>query len=112
MRFVRTHSDETSIGLAEERGTFPAWDNSDYSEDEKYRNACRLTVAPTGTISMFADTSSGIEPLFSLAYRKMNILEGETLYYVNKYFEEDAKKLGFYSEDLMEHLSNGGFTKR
>ena len=111
MRFVRTHSDETSIGLAEERGTFPAWDNSDYSEDEKYRNACRLTVAPTGTISMFADTSSGIEPLFSLAYRKMNILEGETLYYVNKYFEADAKKLGFYSEDLMEHLSNGGLLK-
>ena len=109
MRFVRTHSDETSIGLAEERGTFPAWDNSDYSEDEKYRNACRLTVAPTGTISMFADTSSGIEPLFSLAYRKMNILEGETLYYVNKYFEEHcdsgiSKTINFANDATIEDV--------
>ena len=111
MRFLKTHADQSSIALAEERGTFPAWDNSDYGEDEKYRNACRLTVAPTGTISMFADASSGVEPLFSLAYRKMNILEGETLYYVNKYFEQDAKKMGFYSEDLMEYLSDGGSLK-
>jgi len=108
MKFIREVSDKTSLKLAEERGTFPAWDKSDYGENEKYRNACRLTVAPTGTISMFADTSSGIEPLFSLAYRKMNILEGQTLFYVNKYFEKDAKEHGFYSEDLMEHLSNGG----
>jgi len=111
MRFLKTHADKASIELAEERGTFPAWDNSDYSDDEKYRNACRLTVAPTGTISMFADASSGVEPLFSLAYRKMNILEGETLYYVNKYFEQDAKEMGFYSEDLMEYLSDGGSLK-
>ena len=111
MRFIRTYADETSKELAEERGVFPAWYESDYSVDEKYRNACRLTVAPTGTISMFADASSGIEPLFSLAYRKMNILEGETLFYVNKYFEQDAKELNFYSEDLMEHLSNGGLLK-
>ena len=111
MRFLKTHADKASIELAEERGTFPAWDNSDYGEDEKYRNACRLTVAPTGTISMFADASSGVEPLFSLAYRKMNILEGETLYYVNKYFEQDAKDMGFYSEELMEYLSDGGSLK-
>jgi ribonucleoside-diphosphate reductase alpha chain len=102
---------QASKDLAEERGAFPAWDNSDYGEDEKYRNACRLTVAPTGTISMFADASSGVEPLFSLAYRKMNILEGETLYYVNKYFEQDAKEMGFYSEELMEYLSDGGSLK-
>ena len=111
MRFLKTHADKASIDLAEERGTFPAWDNSDYGDDEKYRNACRLTVAPTGTISMFADASSGVEPLFSLAYRKMNILEGETLYYVNKYFEQDAKEMGFYSEELMEYLSDGGSLK-
>jgi ribonucleoside-diphosphate reductase alpha chain len=111
MRFLKTHADQASKDLAEERGTFPAWDNSDYGEDEKYRNACRLTVAPTGTISMFADASSGVEPLFSLAYRKMNILEGETLYYVNKYFEQDAKEMGFYSEELMEYLSDGGSLK-
>ena len=67
-----------------------------------------MTVAPTGTISMLADTSSGIEPTFSLVWKKQNILEGKTLYYVNKYFEADAKKHGFYSEDLMEYLSQGG----
>ena len=111
MRFMQTHADETSKELALERGEFPAWNNSDYEEDERYRNTCRLTVAPTGTISMLADTSSGIEPLFSLAYRKMNILEGQTLYYVNKYFEQDAKEMGFYSEELMEYLSDGGSLK-
>ena len=108
MAFIREKADAQSIKLAKERGTFPAWDKSDYGEDEKYRNACRLTVAPTGTISMLADTSSGIEPTFALAWKKANILEGKTLYYVNKYFEADAKKNGFYSEDLMEHLSQGG----
>jgi len=108
MSFVRKTADAESIKLAKERGTFPAWENSNYGEDEKYRNACRLTVAPTGTISMLADTSSGVEPTFALAWKKANILEGQTLYYVNKYFEADAKRNDFYSEDLMEHLSQGG----
>ena len=70
-----------------------------------------MTVAPTGTISMLADTSSGIEPTFALAWRKTNILEGETLYYINKYFEKDARTYGFYSEELMEYISNGGSLK-
>jgi ribonucleoside-diphosphate reductase alpha chain len=108
MSFIRDKADKQSIKLAKERGTFPAWGKSNYNEDEKYRNACRLTVAPTGTISMLADTSSGIEPTFALVWKKSNILEGQTLYYVNKYFETDAKTHDFYSEDLMEHLSQGG----
>jgi ribonucleoside-diphosphate reductase alpha chain len=108
MSFIRDKADAESKKIANERGTFPAWNESDYGEDEKYRNACRLTVAPTGTISMLADTSSGIEPTFALAWKKSNILEGQTLYYVNKYFEADAKRHDFYSEDLMEHLSQGG----
>ncbi|SVD97450.1 uncharacterized protein METZ01_LOCUS450304, partial [marine metagenome] len=90
-------------------GVFPAWGQSDYASSEtSFRNACRITVAPTGTISMLADTSSGVEPLFALAWRKTNILEGETLYYINKYFEKDAKKHEFYSDELMEHISTGG----
>ena len=108
MSFIRTVADKQSLKLAKARGTFPAWEKSNYTDDERYRNACRLTVAPTGTISMLADTSSGIEPTFSLVWKKQNILEGKTLYYVNKYFEADAKKHGFYSEDLMEYLSQGG----
>ena len=109
MSTVRTWADNKSLQLAESRGTFPAWENSNYDrETEKFRNHCRLTVAPTGTISMIADTSSGIEPTFALAWKKQNILDGKTLNYINKYFEADAKKHGFYSEDLMDYLAEGG----
>ena len=112
MGFIRDVADNESETLAEERGSFPAWGKSDYAESgQKFRNACRLTVAPTGTISMLADTSSGVEPTFALAWKKMNILEGETLYYVNKYFQMDAEKYGFYSDSLMDHISNGGSIK-
>tara|TARA_B100000519_G_C14222108_1_gene428068 strand:- start:282 stop:1730 length:1449 start_codon:yes stop_codon:yes gene_type:complete len=109
MTKIREWSDDESLELAKVRGTFPAWDKSNYDkETEAYRNHCRLTVAPTGTISMIADTSSGIEPTFALAWKKQNILEGKTLNYVNKYFEADAIKYGFYSEDLMDYLAEGG----
>ena len=109
MGLVREWADEESIRLGGSRGVFPAWEKSTYNkETEQFRNNCRLTVAPTGTISMIADTSSGIEPTFALAWKKQNILEGKTLNYVNRYFEADAKKYGFYSEDLMDYLAEGG----
>ena len=108
IQFIKEIADDESIILGKARGPFPSWKDSTYESDEPYRNACRLTVAPTGTISMLADCSSGVEPTFALAYRKQNILEGQTLYYINTYFEADARKHGFYSDDLMEHLSNGG----
>lgn len=56
---------------------------------------------------MIAGCASGIEPLFALAWRKQNILEGQTLYYANEQFEKDAKEHGFYSEALMTYLSEG-----
>ena len=114
MASIREWADDESKELAKQRGTFPAWEKSNYNvpfndeASQKFRNHCRLTVAPTGTISMIADTSSGIEPTFALAWKKQNILEGKTLNYVNKYFEADAKKHGFYSEDLMDYLAEGG----
>jgi ribonucleoside-diphosphate reductase alpha chain len=110
MRFIMEQADIESMAMAEKRGPFPAWHDSDAKKrgDKPLRNACRLTVAPTGTISMIAGASSGIEPIFSLAFRKQNILEGETLHYVDKNFERIAKERGFYSDDLLEHLSNGG----
>ncbi|MDG0865511.1 vitamin B12-dependent ribonucleotide reductase [Candidatus Lucifugimonas marina] len=110
MAFIRDHADQESMAMAEERGAFPAWHDSEAAKrgDKPYRNACRLTVAPTGTISMIAGASSGIEPIFALAFRKQNILGGETLYYVDKNFERISKERGFYSEDLLEHLSDGG----
>ena len=110
MRFVRTEADRMSTELAQERGVFPAFPGSIYDApgQPRIRNACRLTVAPTGTISMIADCSSGIEPLFALCYHKHSILEGESLLYVNKGFEDAAREGGFYSEDLMRFLADGG----
>ena len=108
MQGIRMAADVKSIELGSMRGAFPAWEDSHYKIHENYRNACRVTVAPTGTISMIAGCASGIEPLFALVWRKQNILEGQTLHYVNEQFEEDAKTYGFYSEELMAYLSDGG----
>ena len=109
MSTIKDIADQPSLELGAKRGTFPAWENSRYDKiSEAYRNNCRLTVAPTGTISMIADCSSGIEPTFALAWEKQNILEGKTLVYTNKYFEIQAKKRGFYSEELMDYLAQGG----
>lgn len=110
MQFIRSESDRMSMQLAEERGNFPAYEGSVYDTPDgpPMRNACRLTVAPTGTISMIAGCSSGVEPLFALCYHKHNILGGESLLYVDSNFEKAAKAGGFYSEDLMKYLADGG----
>ena len=73
MKAIRMWADDESTSLAKMRGSFPAFEGSDY--EYPMRNACRTTVAPTGTISMLADCSSGIEPHFALAWRKQNILK-------------------------------------
>ena len=110
MSFIRQEADRASEALAVERGPYPVWEGSRPQREGAalMRNACRLTVAPTGTISMIAGCSSGVEPIFALAYRKQNILGGETLYYVDADFEKAAHEGGFYSDELMEHLADGG----
>ena len=109
IEFVRTIADDASIELAAKRGAFPAFEKSTFNKvTEVYRNACRMTVAPTGTISMIAGCSSGIEPHFALALEKQNILEGKTLVYINEAFEKAAKEGKFYSDGLMRYLTNGG----
>ena len=110
MKFIRREADRTSEQLAEERGVFPAFEGSIYDApgQPRMRNACRLTVAPTGTISMIAGCSSGIEPLFALCYHKHNILGGESLLYVDDGFERVAREEGFYTRELMEYLAEGG----
>jgi ribonucleoside-diphosphate reductase alpha chain len=70
------------------------------------RNAARTTIAPTGTLSIIAGCSSGIEPLFALSFTK-NILDGAHLIEVNAIFEETARRCGFYSEELMKKLAEG-----
>jgi ribonucleoside-diphosphate reductase alpha chain len=107
MKIMSDEATEASKELAEDRGVFPAFEGSDYaSEDLKVRNATRTTIAPTGTLSIIANCSSGIEPLFALSYVR-HILEGEEFIEVNPYFEETAKSGGFYSPDLMKQLAEG-----
>lgn len=109
MRFIQQEADDTSEQLARERGVFPAYEGSKYDEQGRVmRNACRLTVAPTGTISMIAGCSSGIEPIFSLCYHKHNILEGQSLLYIDSNFEKVARSGNFYSDELMDYLASGG----
>jgi ribonucleoside-diphosphate reductase alpha chain len=106
--FISEEADKASIQLAERRGVFPAFQGSVYDipDGPRFRNASRTTIAPTGSLSIIANCSSGIEPLFALSYVR-HILEGEEFVEVNPYFEEAAKKGGFYSAELMKRLAEG-----
>ncbi|HEX9896776.1 MAG TPA: vitamin B12-dependent ribonucleotide reductase [Dehalococcoidales bacterium] len=108
MGFIQAEADKASVELAEQRGVFPAFKGSKYdiANGLKVRNATRTTIAPTGTLSIIAGCSSGIEPLFALTYVR-NILDGAQMVEVNPYFEEAARKHGFYSEELMKKLAGG-----
>jgi ribonucleoside-diphosphate reductase alpha chain len=105
MRFIMEKSHCASQKLAEERGVFPNFQGSIY--ERPMRNATTTTVAPTGTISIIAGCSSGIEPLFAVSYVR-NVLEGTKLIEVNPYFEAIAKERGFYSEELMMKIAKTG----
>jgi len=108
MRFVNEEAKKASVELAIERGVFPAFTGSVYDAagGARVRNASRTTIAPTGTLSILAGCSSGIEPLFALSYIH-NILDGANMLEVNPFFEEAAKNGGFYSKELMEKLATG-----
>ncbi|MFC1977822.1 vitamin B12-dependent ribonucleotide reductase [Chloroflexota bacterium] len=107
MADISREATEASQELAQERGVFPAFEGSTYSdEDIRVRNATSTTIAPTGTLSIIAGCSSGIEPLFALSYIH-NILDGAQLVEVNPYFEEVARSEGFYSKELMQQLAAG-----
>jgi ribonucleoside-diphosphate reductase alpha chain len=108
MRFIGDEALKASVELAEERGVFPAFKDSIYDvpNGPKLRNATRTTIAPTGTLSMIAGCSSGIEPLFALSYTK-TVLDGTPFVEVNPYFKDAAQKGGFYSDDLMKKLAEG-----
>jgi ribonucleoside-diphosphate reductase alpha chain len=109
MQFIDDKATEASVELAQERGVFPAFKDSIYNKPgaPKVRNATRTTIAPTGTLSLVAGCSSGIEPLFALSFTR-NILDGSQLVEVNPLFEEIAKSDGFYSDELMKTLAAKG----
>ncbi|MBI1919471.1 MAG: adenosylcobalamin-dependent ribonucleoside-diphosphate reductase [Geobacter sp.] len=108
MRFVRDRARDASVELAQERGVFPNFAGSIYDAPDmpKVRNATCTTIAPTGTLATIADCSSGIEPLFALAYKRL-VLDTE-LTEINRHFVEFARKEGFYSKELMREVMKRG----
>jgi len=121
MRFIDEESKRASERLAEQRGPFPAWAESIWGPDEtcardangnrirpmrKLRNCNTTTVAPTGTISIIADCSGGIEPLFAVAF--MRNQAGVLMPDVNKDFVRIAKAQGWYSDELMKRIAEEG----
>ena len=90
-KFIQDESWQMSSELAKEKGEFPRWKESSFAKTgKKVRNVAITTIAPTGSISMLSDTSSGIEPVFALAFTK-NVVEDAGLSYINKYFAKELE---------------------
>ena len=103
MSFINKESHLASQALAKEKGNFPNIGKSVW-KGKSMRNCACTTIAPTGTISIIAGCSSGIEPLFALAFMR-EVLAGKHLFEANKIFQNVAIKQGFYSEDLMNKIA-------
>jgi ribonucleoside-diphosphate reductase alpha chain len=110
MAFVKEKSHDQTVKLAEERGPFPNWSRSIYKNERPFRNSTVTTIAPTGTISMIAGCSSGVEPIFALAFEhRVKQPDGErVLTFVNETFEAIAKDQAFYSDALMQEIAKRG----
>jgi ribonucleoside-diphosphate reductase alpha chain len=109
MGFIDKEAKAASAALAVKRGNFPSYPGSKYDGNGmgRMRNATVTTIAPTGTISIIAGASSGIEPLFAVSYIR-RVLEGTELVEVHPYFEEIARRRGFYSPELMRAVAGTG----
>ncbi|MFH1439117.1 MAG: vitamin B12-dependent ribonucleotide reductase [Candidatus Woesearchaeota archaeon] len=107
MKFIDDESKNASRELAKQRGSFPNFDKSIYKNGKLMRNATTTTIAPTGTLSILANCSSGVEPLFAISYIR-NIMDNTELVETNEVFLQMAKKKGFYSEELMKKIAKTG----
>lgn len=108
MGFIQNKSFDASAQLGRERGNFPNWEKSIFYPDQPMRNATRTSIAPTGTISILADTSSSIEPLFALAFQRKNVLNGETLQSVNPFFLEFLRSENLIEEKILKEVISSG----
>ncbi|MBI3841889.1 MAG: adenosylcobalamin-dependent ribonucleoside-diphosphate reductase [Thaumarchaeota archaeon] len=110
MKFIEKEGHKTSEQLGKERGDFPNFQHSIWKTKKKYkhmRNATVTTIAPTGTISIIASCSSGIEPLFAISFVR-NVMEGIRLLETNKSFEKISEKKKFFSKDLLIRIAKTG----
>jgi ribonucleoside-diphosphate reductase alpha chain len=107
MKFILEQGRMASMELAKERGTFPNYEKSIYYGKMPLRNASITTIAPTGTLSIIAGCSSGIEPFFALCFAR-NVMDGTRLVEVNPYFKHEMQKIGLWSESLAEKISETG----
>jgi ribonucleoside-diphosphate reductase alpha chain len=109
MAFISQKADKVSQELAKERGSFPKFKGSKYDipEEPARRNATTTTIAPTGTLSIIAGCSSGIEPIFAICYIR-NVMDNTELVEINPLFEKIAYEKGFYSEELMRRIGEAG----
>ncbi len=111
MQFIQEKSHKASMEIAEKKGVFPYYDKSVYKDKGiKIRNATTTTIAPTGTLSIIAGVSSGIEPLFAISYIR-NVMDNDELIEVNPLFKQIALIDGFYSNDLMKRIAKKGSIK-
>jgi ribonucleoside-diphosphate reductase alpha chain len=107
MGFIQREGRMASCSLAKQRGEFPNYKGSIYDGKAKVRNATITTIAPTGTLSIIAGSSSGIEPIFAVSYVR-TVMEGTKLIEVNPCFEKIAKERGFWKRELMEKIAEKG----
>ncbi|MBI3447734.1 MAG: vitamin B12-dependent ribonucleotide reductase [Acidobacteria bacterium] len=110
MAFIDSETKKASAQLAAERGAFANWQGSSWEREggPPLRNATTTTVAPTGTISIIAGASSGIEPLFAVSYVRRNVLDDDELFEVHPLFEQVARERGFHTEALMRRVAESG----
>ncbi|MDY0251176.1 MAG: vitamin B12-dependent ribonucleotide reductase [Pseudomonas sp.] len=107
MACINSEARKASRELAQERGVFANFHKSIFRTNQRYRNATVTTIAPTGTLSIICNCSSGIEPVFALSYIR-TIMDGESFLEVNPIFLKVAKEQGFYSEELMKKIAEKG----
>jgi ribonucleoside-diphosphate reductase alpha chain len=108
MRFIHKESIKASEALAKERGVFPNFVKSIYAKDNlRLRNATVNTIAPTGTISIIAGCSSGIEPIFAVSFVR-NVLSGTKLFEIHPLFEEAISKRGIYNREVLAEIARRG----